>query len=74
MPALLVAAFAYLVVNLTLSRVAHRLERRVGRKSGGVVAIDPELQLAGPETMSDRALAAEARAQISGQDANPSER
>jgi glutamate transport system permease protein len=36
-PALLVASFAYLVVNVTLSRVAHRLEGRVGRKSGGVV-------------------------------------
>jgi glutamate transport system permease protein len=44
-PALTVAALVYLVVNLTLSRLAHRLERRGGRKSGGVVAIDPELQL-----------------------------
>jgi hypothetical protein len=34
----------------------------VGRKAGGVVAIDPELALAGPEPMSGRALAAEADA------------
>jgi glutamate transport system permease protein len=67
-PALMVAALAYLVVNLTLSRLAQRLGRRAGRKSGGVVAIDPELQLAGPEPLSDRALAAEARAQATGAD------
>ena len=59
-PALITAALVYLIVNLTLSRFAHRLEGRVGRKAGGVVAIDPELALSGPEPMSDRALAAEA--------------
>ena len=47
-PALITAAIVYLIVNLTLSRFAHRLEGRVGRKAGGVVAIDPELALAGP--------------------------
>jgi glutamate transport system permease protein len=59
-PALITAAIVYLIVNLTLSRFAHRLEGRVGRKAGGVIALDPELALAGPEPMSDRALAAEA--------------
>jgi glutamate transport system permease protein len=59
-PALLTAAAAYLVVNLTLSRLAHRLERRGGRKSGGVIAIDPELQLA----TVDAAVAAETRAKV----------
>ena len=62
------------MINLTLSRVAHRLERRVGRKTGGVVAIDPELPAGGTRVMSDRALAAEAHAQVSGQDTNSSER
>jgi glutamate transport system permease protein len=44
-PSLLVAAACYLVVNLTLSRLAHRLEGRAGRRAGGVVAVDPELEL-----------------------------
>jgi glutamate transport system permease protein len=63
-PALLTAALVYLIINLALSRLAHRLEGRVGRKAGGVLAIDPELALAGPEPMTDRALAAEAEASL----------